>query len=126
MNVRGKEHGRYKFFTAWGLTMLAENVPFNSGTIMEISRGGEILTSKAPCPPYCVAPCYDRMVDMAERLARHARTDFLRVDILVSGDCEGLYVSEVELFPASDFSQVLKDAVAKRWRRGAVVEFERV
>lgn len=108
----------YKFFTSWGVTIFAENIPFSSGAIMEISREGHILTTKADCPPFCLAACYPQMVQIAEKVAKYARTDFLRVDILVSGDCEALYVSEVELFPASDFSQVLKDAVAHRWRRG--------
>ena len=108
----------YKFYTSWGRTIVAENIPFSSGAVMEISRTGQILTTKADCPPFCVAACFPQMVQIAEKVATHARTDFLRVDILVSGDCENLFVSEVELFPASDFSQILKDAVAERWRRG--------
>eukprot|EP00434_Breviolum_minutum_P014308 symbB.v1.2.012616.t1/scaffold874.1/size155782/10 len=112
----------YKFYTSWGRTIVAENIPFSSGAVMEISRTGQILTTKADCPPFCVAACFPQMVQIAEKVATHARTDFLRVDILVSGDCENLFVSEVELFPASDFSQILKDAVAERWRRGYGLE----
>eukprot|EP00931_Biecheleriopsis_adriatica_P118259 TRINITY_DN93704_c0_g1_i1.p1 TRINITY_DN93704_c0_g1~~TRINITY_DN93704_c0_g1_i1.p1 ORF type:complete len:799 (+),score=137.81 TRINITY_DN93704_c0_g1_i1:35-2431(+) len=108
----------YKFYVSWGLVMFGENVPFSSGSVMEISRSGEILTTKMSCPPFCVAPCYSRMVEVAERVAKHARTDYLRVDLLVSGRCEDVFVSEVELFPASDFSQALKDTIAERWRRG--------
>ncbi|CAJ1427039.1 unnamed protein product [Effrenium voratum] len=98
----------YKFYTSWGETILAENIIFSSGVMMEISRDGQILTAKDGCPPACLAPCFREMVRMAEQVATYARTDFLRVDILVQGNCEALYVSEVELFPASDFSPALK------------------
>lgn len=108
----------YKFFTTWGLVVVAENTPFSAGAVMEIARNGQVLTSKMPCPPFCVAPCYAKMVEIAERVAQHARTDFLRVDLLVHGRCEAYYVSEVELFPASDFSPELKVAIAERWRSG--------
>ncbi|CAJ1364199.1 unnamed protein product [Effrenium voratum] len=108
----------YKFYTSWGETILAENIIFSSGVMMEISRDGQILTAKDGCPPACLAPCFREMVRMADQVATYARTDFLRVDILVQGNCEALYVSEVELFPASDFSPALKEAVAQRWRSG--------
>ncbi|CAE8606393.1 unnamed protein product [Polarella glacialis] len=107
----------YKFYTSWGQVVLAESVPFSSGAMMEIDRDGQILTHKMECPPWCVSPCYRQMVEIAERVAQHARTDFLRVDIL-RRDCEALFVSEVELFPGSDFSQAVKDAIAQRWREG--------
>jgi len=108
----------YKFYVVWGEVVIGENVPFSSGAAMEISRGGDIFTAKVSCPPYCIATCYPQMVQMAEQVARKAQTDYLRVDILVQGQCEAMYVSEVELFPASDFSPELKDIVAQRWRGG--------
>lgn len=108
----------YKFFTVWGRVILSENVPFSSGAVMEIDRNGSILTSKASCPPFCVSPCYHRMVEIAEKVAVFAQTDFLRVDLLVEGKCDALYVSEVELFPASDFSPDLKVEVARHWVKG--------
>lgn len=108
----------YKFYTIWGEVLFGESVPFSSGAAMEISRDGQIWTSKVSCPPLCRAACYTEMVALAEKVARGARTDFLRVDVLVHGRCEGLYVSEVELFPASDFSPQLKEMVAQRWRHG--------
>mmetsp|Transcript_1906 Transcript_1906/g.5438 ORF Transcript_1906/g.5438 Transcript_1906/m.5438 type:complete len:735 (+) Transcript_1906:1-2205(+) len=108
----------YKFYAVWGEVAIGESVPFSSGAVMEIARNGEILTTKMPCPPWCVSECYADMVTLAEKVARNARTDFLRVDILVKGRCEGLFVSEVELFPASDFSIELKRIIAARWRWG--------
>lgn len=117
-NVRNLLVDEYKFFTSWGETIFAENVPWSMGTTMEISREGHILSAKESCPPICVPACYPQMVQIAEKVATYARTDFLRVDILISGDCEALYVSEVELFPASNCTQFLKDAVARRWRNG--------
>ena len=100
--------------------MFAENVPFNSGTIMEISRGGEILSTKAPCPPYCVAPCYGQMVRMAEQVASYAKTDFLRVDILVQGDCEELYVSEA---PGRLIYRFVSDFENARWWREMSISY---
>jgi len=108
----------YKFYIVWGEVVFGENVPFSSGTAMEVARDGTVLTTKFPCPPICVASCYAEMVRLAEQVARGARTDYLRVDLLVNGRCEGLYVSEVELFPASDFDPALKSIVADRWRAG--------
>mmetsp|Transcript_126378 Transcript_126378/g.219012 ORF Transcript_126378/g.219012 Transcript_126378/m.219012 type:complete len:596 (-) Transcript_126378:170-1957(-) len=108
----------YKFYVAWGEVMFGENVPFSSGAALEIARDGTILSAVVPCPPMCVAPCYHRMVQLAEQVARGARTDYLRVDFLVHGRCEDVFVSEVELFPASDFSPELKAKVAERWRWG--------
>ncbi|CAK0806570.1 unnamed protein product, partial [Prorocentrum cordatum] len=108
----------YKFYTVWGQVMFGESVPFSSGAAMEISRDGQVLTSVLPCPPVCLSPCYDQMVQKAEQIAQGARTDFLRVDLLVHGKCDGLYVSEVELYPASDFSAPLKELVAQQWRKG--------
>jgi len=108
----------YKFYTVWGEVAFSENVPFSSGAALEISRDGKILSSRVDCPPFCVATCYDRMVALAEKVAGGARADFLRVDILIHGRCENLYVSEVELFPASDFSSQLKEHIAEQWRRG--------
>lgn len=108
----------YKFYTVWGEVVFGENVPFSFGTAMEIARNGQVYSAKVACPPMCPAPCYAEMVRLAEKVAKGARADFLRVDLLVRGRCEALFVSEVELFPASDFSPELKAEVAKRWRKG--------
>lgn len=108
----------YKFYVVWGVVVFGESVPFSSGTVSWIDIMGNILQSRGSCPPYCVAPCYTRMVDIAERVARAAKTDFLRVDILIDGQCDGLYISELELFPASEFDFYLRQEVASRWRRG--------
>jgi len=108
----------YKFYTVWGEVVFGESVPFSSGAAMEISRAGVIMTSRMTCPPLCLADCYLEMVALAEKVAQNARTDFLRVDVLVHGRCESLYISEVELFPASDFSPQLKQVVAERWIHG--------
>eukprot|EP00928_Gymnodinium_smaydae_P045507 TRINITY_DN30333_c0_g1_i1.p1 TRINITY_DN30333_c0_g1~~TRINITY_DN30333_c0_g1_i1.p1 ORF type:complete len:554 (-),score=56.55 TRINITY_DN30333_c0_g1_i1:88-1749(-) len=108
----------YKFYTVWGEVVFGESVPFSSGAAMWIDREGNVFVSRSTCPPHCVAPCYKEMVQMAEKVAAGAKTDFLRVDILISGHCEGLYVSEVELYPASEFDPVLRDAISSRWRQG--------
>ncbi|CAE7211647.1 unnamed protein product [Symbiodinium sp. CCMP2592] len=108
----------FKFYTVFGKVAFGEEIFSSAGTVMEIDRDGQILTNKMECPPFCVRPCYTQMVEIAEKVATHARADFLRVDVLVQGSCSGLYVSEVELFPASDFSPFLKEAVAARWREG--------
>lgn len=111
----------FKFYTVFGKVAFGEEIFSSAGTVMEIDRDGQILTNKMECPPFCVRPCYAEMVEIAEKVATHARADFLRVDVLVQGSCSGLYVSEVELFPASDFSPFLKEAVAARWREGYAV-----
>lgn len=108
----------YKFYVVWGVVVFGESVPFSSGTVSWIDVMGNILQSRGSCPPYCVAPCYKRMVEIAERVARSAKTDFLRVDILIDGHCDGLFISELELFPASEFDFFLRHEVASRWRRG--------
>lgn len=108
----------YKFYVVWGVVVFGESVPFSSGTVSWIDVQGNILLSRGSCPPYCVAPCYKQMVEIAERVARGAKTDFLRVDILIDGQCDGLYISELELFPASEFDFALRLEVASRWRRG--------
>ncbi|CAE7784423.1 unnamed protein product, partial [Symbiodinium pilosum] len=108
----------FKFYTVFGQVAFGEEIFSSAGTVMEIDRNGQILTNKMECPPFCVRPCYAQMVEIAEKVATYARADFLRVDVLVAGRCDGLYVSEVELFPASDFSPFLKEAVAGRWRAG--------
>ena len=38
--------GVARFYTSWGVTIFAENIPFSSGAVMEISRQGHILTTK--------------------------------------------------------------------------------
>ncbi|CAE6914509.1 unnamed protein product [Symbiodinium natans] len=111
----------FKFYTVFGQVAFGEEIFSSAGTVMEIDRDGRILTNKMECPPFCVRSCYTRMVEIAEKVATYARADFLRVDVLVEGNCDGLYVSEVELFPASDFSPFLKAAVAARWRQGYAV-----
>jgi len=121
--AKGEQTGQYlvdeyKFYIVWGLVIFAEKVPFSSGAASWIARDGTTLLAKAPCPPVCVASCYDVMVREAEHVARSARTDYLRVDMLIEGSCDAVYVSEVELYPASDFSADLKAAVAARWRWG--------
>eukprot|EP00929_Paragymnodinium_shiwhaense_P079053 TRINITY_DN41080_c0_g1_i1.p1 TRINITY_DN41080_c0_g1~~TRINITY_DN41080_c0_g1_i1.p1 ORF type:complete len:538 (-),score=139.82 TRINITY_DN41080_c0_g1_i1:56-1669(-) len=114
----GLKVDEYKFYTVWGEVVFGESVPFSSGAVNWIDRWGNIMASKGTCPPYCVPQCYPRMVEIAEKVARGTKTDMLRVDILIHGNCEDLFVSELELFPASDFDPVLRAEMAARWRRG--------
>jgi len=62
--------------------------------------------------------CLPRVMEIAERVANGAHVDHLRVDLLVEGVCDNLYVSEVELFPAVPFSPKTMSSIERRWIRG--------
>ena len=66
--------------------------------------------------------CFLKGPPIAERVAMQARVDHLRVDLLVSGACEDLFISEVELFPAVPLSARGREVVAARWRYGYGVD----
>mmetsp|Transcript_18341 Transcript_18341/g.59568 ORF Transcript_18341/g.59568 Transcript_18341/m.59568 type:complete len:562 (+) Transcript_18341:1039-2724(+) len=54
----------------------------------------------------------------AQRVASAVGADHLRVDFLVEGNCDQIYVSEVELFPAVPFHAKVMEVIEKRWRYG--------
>eukprot|EP00928_Gymnodinium_smaydae_P027010 TRINITY_DN21030_c0_g1_i2.p1 TRINITY_DN21030_c0_g1~~TRINITY_DN21030_c0_g1_i2.p1 ORF type:complete len:833 (-),score=83.78 TRINITY_DN21030_c0_g1_i2:35-2533(-) len=62
--------------------------------------------------------CLPKIMEAATRVATGARTDHLRVDLLVNGQCDEVYVSEVELFPAVPFAPIALDSIERRWRYG--------
>jgi len=62
--------------------------------------------------------CLSVVMKQAERVAVGARVDHLRVDFLVEGACDRVYVSEVELFPAVPFGPDTMGAIEQRWRYG--------
>jgi len=73
---------------------------------------------------WCTPTCWPEMVRAAEKVATAGGTDFLRVDLLIRGDCDAVFVSEVELFPGSDLVEPTRTAGARiahlwRWFYGA-------
>lgn len=64
------------------------------------------------------ARCLPQILRKAERVADGAHADHLRVDFLVEGNCEAIFVSEAELFPAVPFPPRTMEALERSWRRG--------
>jgi len=62
--------------------------------------------------------CLPKIMKTAERVASGARVDHLRVDFLIEGLCDEVYVSELELFPAVPFEPKTMAAIEQRWRYG--------
>lgn len=65
-----------------------------------------------------VGKCISKVMFEAQRVASGARVDNLRVDFLVEGDCERIFVSEVELFPAVPFTPSVMWTIEDRWKHG--------
>lgn len=66
--------------------------------------------------------CMRKVIQQARRVADGARVDHLRVDFLVEGDCDRVYVSEVELFPAVPFSERVMRMIERKWIYGYGVD----
>eukprot|EP00927_Polykrikos_kofoidii_P035470 TRINITY_DN30022_c0_g1_i1.p1 TRINITY_DN30022_c0_g1~~TRINITY_DN30022_c0_g1_i1.p1 ORF type:complete len:1222 (+),score=154.78 TRINITY_DN30022_c0_g1_i1:212-3667(+) len=71
-----------------------------------------------PLPRQLYDKCFERIVDIAERVGNQGHFDFIRVDVLIEGFCRDVYVSELSFFPSQKSNEEAMVHIEQRWKYG--------
>merc|ERR1712118_85473 len=71
-----------------------------------------------PVPEDEVQRCLLKVIPVTERVAQAAKADHVRVDVLVRGECEDIYVSECDVFPGCPLPFKIRQLLRDRWLYG--------
>merc|ERR1712078_464667 len=106
--------------------MVEELVLGDDGAVCEV----QCLTTWGKCVSWNLAKCdvdkscLDDVRLVIERAAFSLRADFVRVDVLIRGQCEAVFLSEVEIYPGNQLSRLEQMKLMRSFLHGYGFDYQ--